>query len=51
MLEFTTAGAKPVMLANGEKRGFLEDGDEISFRGRCSREPSASAHVPTGSRQ
>jgi fumarylacetoacetase len=38
MLEFTTAGTKPVVLANGEKRGFLEDGDEISFRGRCSRD-------------
>jgi fumarylacetoacetase len=42
MLEFTTAGTKPVMLANREKRGFLEDGDEISFRGRCSRDGFAS---------
>jgi fumarylacetoacetase len=42
MLEFTTAGTKPVMLANGEKRGFLEDGDEITFRGRCSRAGFAS---------
>jgi fumarylacetoacetase len=38
MLEFTTAGTKPVALPNGEKRGFLDDGDEITFRGRCSRE-------------
>jgi fumarylacetoacetase len=37
MLEFTTAGTKPVALPNGEKRGFLDDGDEITFRGRCSR--------------
>jgi len=42
MLEFTTAGTKPVMLANGEKRGFLEDGDEVTFRGRCSREGFAA---------
>jgi fumarylacetoacetase len=38
MLEFTSAGAKPVVLPNGEKRGFLLDGDEIAFRGQCSRD-------------
>jgi fumarylacetoacetase len=38
MLEFTAAGSKPVTLPNGEKRGFLLDGDEIIFKGRCSRE-------------
>lgn len=37
MLEFTGAGSKPVSLPNGEKRGFLEDGDEITFRGQCRR--------------
>jgi fumarylacetoacetase len=37
MLEFTSAGSKPVTLPNGEQRGFLQDGDEITFRGRCSR--------------
>jgi fumarylacetoacetase len=37
MLEFTSAGAKPVALPNGEKRGFLLDGDEVVFKGRCSR--------------
>jgi fumarylacetoacetase len=42
MLEFTTGGTKPVMLPNGEKRGFLEDGDEVTFRGRCSREGFAT---------
>jgi fumarylacetoacetase len=42
MLEFTTGGTKPVALPNGEKRGFLEDGDEITFRGRCSREGFAT---------
>ena len=38
MLEFTAAGSKPAVLANGESRGFLQDGDEVTFRGRCSRE-------------
>jgi len=42
MLEFTSAGTKPVVLPNGEQRGFLEDGDEITFRGRCSRDGFAS---------
>lgn len=38
MLEFTGAGANPITLPNGEQRGFLHDGDEITFRGRCRRE-------------
>ena len=37
MLEFTSGGTKPVALPNGEKRGFLEDGDEVTFRGTCRR--------------
>lgn len=37
MLEFTSAGTKPFALSNGEQRGFLEDGDEITLRGRCTR--------------
>ena len=42
MLEFTSAGAKPVTLANGEQRSFLLDGDEITFTGRCSRQGYAT---------
>jgi fumarylacetoacetase len=42
MLEFTTAGTKPVALPNGETRGFLDDGDEVTFGGRCSREGFAT---------
>jgi fumarylacetoacetase len=38
MLELTSAGSKPVALANGEQRGFLHDGDDVIFRGRCRRE-------------
>jgi fumarylacetoacetase len=42
MLEFTSAGSKPVALPNGERRSFLQDGDEITFRGRCSRQGYAT---------
>jgi fumarylacetoacetase len=42
MLEFTEAGARPVTLPNGEPRGFLLDGDEITFKGRCRRAGFAS---------
>ena len=44
MLELTSAGAKPVKLKNGQQRGFLEDGDEIIFTGRCNK----SGFVPIG---
>jgi fumarylacetoacetase len=37
MLELTAAGTNPVRLKNGEERGFLLDGDEITFTGRCTR--------------
>jgi fumarylacetoacetase len=42
MLEFTFAGTRPVTLPNGERRGFLLDGDEIRFEGRCERQGYAS---------
>jgi fumarylacetoacetase len=42
MLKFTSAGSKPVALPNRERRGFLEDGDEITFRGRCCRQGYAT---------
>ena len=38
MLELTAAGTRPVTLPNGEVRGFLVDGDEVTFRGRCQRD-------------
>jgi hypothetical protein len=37
MLEFTAGGTQPVVLPNGERRAFLQDGDEITFRGKCRR--------------
>lgn len=37
LLELTSGGAKPVELADGEIRRFLEDGDEVILRGWCER--------------
>jgi len=37
LLELTAGGSKPLVLPNGEKRTFVEDGDEISFRGFCAK--------------
>lgn len=38
LLELSQGGKKPIQLANGESRTFLEDGDSIVFRGYCERE-------------
>lgn len=35
MLELSSAGKNPLTLPTGEKRGFLEDGDTIIFKGAC----------------
>jgi fumarylacetoacetase len=35
LLELTSRGKDPVTLPTGEERKFLEDGDEIIFRGFC----------------
>ncbi|HTL68441.1 MAG TPA: fumarylacetoacetase [Lacunisphaera sp.] len=37
LLELTQRGTKSLRLANGETRGFLEDGDEIILRGYAER--------------
>jgi fumarylacetoacetase len=37
LLELTQGGKRPVVLANGESRCFLEDGDAIILRGRCQK--------------
>jgi fumarylacetoacetase len=42
LLEITEGGKKPIELASGEVRKFLEDGDEIILRARCQREGFAS---------
>jgi fumarylacetoacetase len=38
LLERTWRGTEPLQLPNGEKRSFLEDGDEVIFRGYCVQE-------------
>jgi len=42
LLEMTQGGKNPVSLPGGETRTFLENGDEVTLRGRCEREGYAS---------
>ncbi|MHB2034550.1 MAG: fumarylacetoacetase, partial [Gemmatimonadaceae bacterium] len=44
LLERTWKGTAPLALPGGETRTFLEDGDEVTLRGSCSR----SGAVPIG---
>jgi fumarylacetoacetase len=44
LIEITWNGAEPMTLSDGSARTFLEDGDSISIRGRCS----AEGEVPIG---
>jgi fumarylacetoacetase len=37
LLELSKGGREPVALPDGEERRFLEDGDEVIFRGHCAR--------------
>jgi fumarylacetoacetase len=37
LLEMTKRGTEPITLPSGEVRRFLEDGDEVTFRGYCER--------------
>jgi fumarylacetoacetase len=37
LLELSARGREPLELPGGEKRGFIEDGDEIIFRGFCAK--------------
>ena len=38
LLEITQGGRKPIELASGETRRFLEDGDEVILRARARRD-------------
>jgi fumarylacetoacetase len=42
LLEISAGGRRPVTLASGESRRFLEDGDTVIMRARCQREGFAS---------
>jgi fumarylacetoacetase len=35
LLELTWNGQNPLLLANGEERQFVEDGDTLTLRGHC----------------
>jgi fumarylacetoacetase len=37
LLELTDRGREPLTLPSGEQRRFIEDGDEIIFRGYCAK--------------
>jgi fumarylacetoacetase len=37
LIELTEAGRKPVILDNGEQRGFLQDGDAVILTGWCEK--------------
>jgi fumarylacetoacetase len=41
LLELTSRGREPLDVPGGEKRGFIEDGDEIIFRGFCAKSGAA----------
>jgi fumarylacetoacetase len=41
LLELTRGGKQPLELPSGEKRTFLEDGDEVLLRGWCERDGAA----------
>jgi fumarylacetoacetase len=44
LLELTQNGKKPIDLASGETRTYLENGDEVIFRATCRR----TGYVPIG---
>ncbi len=41
LIELTVSGKKPLTLANGETRTFLEDHDTVVFRAHCKRDGAA----------
>lgn len=41
LLELTAGGKQPLRIGSGEQRTFLEDGDEVIFRGWCERAGAA----------
>ncbi|MBL4720352.1 MAG: fumarylacetoacetase [Alphaproteobacteria bacterium] len=42
LMEISERGAAPFELPGGESRTFLEDGDEVIFRGKCERKNFAT---------
>ena len=42
LLELSVGGKQPLLLPNGERRTFLEDGDAVILRARCERGGAAA---------
>ena len=42
MLELTWRGSRPLLLVDGTTRAWLEDGDEVTMRARCTAEGATS---------
>jgi len=42
LLEITNGGREPMQLPSGQTRTFLQDGDQVIYRGTCRREGFAS---------
>ncbi len=42
LLEISQGGKAPIDLPNGEKRSFLEDGDELTLAARCKADGAAA---------
>jgi fumarylacetoacetase len=42
LMELTQGGKAPLRLPDGETRVFLDDGDEVTLRGRCERQGVAA---------
>jgi fumarylacetoacetase len=38
LLEQTLDGGRPLILGNGERRAYLEDGDQVTLRAHCARQ-------------
>ncbi len=38
LMELTQGGAQPITLSDGQQRAWLQDGDEVVLRGRCTAE-------------
>ena len=41
LLELTQGGKQPLMLDNGERRSFLQDGDQITLKAACAKPGAA----------
>jgi fumarylacetoacetase len=48
LLELTRRGAEPLTLPTGEQRRFVEDGDEVTLRGRCERPGGGAVGIGLG---